>query len=466
MKTILDVWNDKALFGQLFKNSSSWHSWEVYLQALFGLGIEAMDRDFFKLATGLDEAPTSKASESYVICGRRSGKSYTTALLASYLAAFKNWSPYLSVGERGWVFIVATDKSQAGIIKGYISGIFDRIKMLRPLVERETQEVLDLKNGISIAVKPASFRGVRGYTLVAAILEELAFYRSDESASPDRELIAALRPALATCPESLLIGISTPYAKNGHLYEMYRRYYGNTDGPLVWAAPSLTMNPTLDSGLIERAIKEDPQAARSEWLGAIFRDDISTFIALEAVEAAVVPGRLELAPQPELRYEAFIDPSGGSSDSFTLAIGHRGEEGKIVLDALRERRPPFRPSVVVEEYSALMKSYRVMRAKSDHYAGAWVPEVFKSHGITIDASDMSASDYYVNLLPLILNGSIELLDQKRLIAQLANLERRVRPTGKDLVTHPQNGHDDCANAVAGCLVGLAKPRMERKIHWL
>lgn len=462
---IIQALRDEKIFRPLFKNPETWHAWEVYLSALFGLGVQERDRAFFKQATGLDEPPAQPVRESYVICGRRSGKSYTVALLSTFLSAFKDWSPFLSAGERGWVFICAVDKQQAGIIKGYISGIFDRVKMLRPLVQRETQEQIDLKNGISIAVKPASYRGVRGYTLVAAILEELAFYRSDESANPDKEIVAAIRPALATCPESILIGLSTPYSKAGHLYDMYKRYYGKADGPLVLVAPSRLMNPTLDKRMIERAVAEDPQAARAEW-EAIFRDDISAFINLEAVEAAVVPGRFELPPLADMHYEAFLDPSGGSSDSFTLAIGHRGQGGKVILDAIRERQPPFTPSAVVAEYSELLKSYRIHRAKSDHYAGAWVPEAFKAHGITIDGADMPASDYYLNLLPCILNGTTELLDNKRLVAQLAGLERRVRPAGKDLITHPQGGHDDIANAAAGVIVGLAKPAIRREIVWL
>jgi hypothetical protein len=43
-------------------------------------------------------------------------------------------------------------------------------------------------------------------------------------------------------------------------------------------------------------------------------------------------------------YLAFVDPSGGSGDGMTLAIGHQ-EDDVAVLDAIRERRPPFSPGV-------------------------------------------------------------------------------------------------------------------------
>jgi len=387
-----------------------------------------------------------------------------SSIIAAYLASFKDWRPFLSPGERGWIFVVATDKSQAGIIKNYISGIFDRTPCLKKLVARETQETIELRNGISIAVKPCSFRAIRGYTLIAAILEEMAFYRSDEFANPDRAVLAAIRPALATIPESLLIGISTPYARSGVLWEMFKNYFGQAGGPLVWRAPTRTMNPTISQGVIDKALAEDPQAARAEY-EADWREDIAAFMPSEAVEAVVVPGRLELPKVAELQYKAFIDPSGGRADSFTLAIAHRDSSGKTVLDVLRERRPPFQPQGVVAEFSDVLKAYGLSSTQSDIYAASWVSESFQAQGISLEPSKMTASELYQNFLPLVLNGTAELLDNRRLVAQLAGLERRTRAGGKDLVTHYAGGHDDLANAAAGACVAAAGRSSEIGVEW-
>jgi hypothetical protein len=45
-----------------------------------------------------------------------------------------------------------------------------------------------------------------------------------------------------------------------------------------------------------------------------------------------------------------VDPSGGSADAMTLAIGHR-QGDVVVIDALRERRPPFSPDDVAAEFA-------------------------------------------------------------------------------------------------------------------
>ena len=79
------------------------------------------------------------------------------------------------------------------------------------------------------------------------------------------------------------------------------------------------------------------------------------------------------------------------------------------------------------------------------------------HGIMYELSEMTKSDLYVNALPLINAGRVDLLDLLRLISQLCALERRTSRQGKDSVDHPQGGHDDVANVVAGVLCLCDKP---------
>jgi hypothetical protein len=465
---IIDALTRKGIFAPLFREPVTWRSWAVYLQALFGLGIDdAKDRRLFRECTGLAKPPAEAVRESFVICGRRSGKSYISAIIASFLAAFRDWRPYLSPGERGWIFVIANDKAQAGIIKAYISGIFHRVACLRTLIEKETVETLELRNDVNIAVKTASFRSLRGYTILCAILEEIAFWRSEESANPDRETVAAVRPALATIPESLLIGISTPYARSGFLWEQHRSNFGKPGGPLIWKAPTRTMNPTIDSRLVENALRNDPSAARAEW-GAEWRDDFEQLFTEELLSGVTVPGRLE---NPRIRgvdYYAFIDPSGGRQDSFTLGIAHYEKDSRIVLDVLRERRPPFSPKEVVAEFSNVLKDFKVSKVGADRYAGEWVTEAFRDHGIRIEPSEFTASEIYLSFLPLITTGSIELLESSRLVAQLTGLERRARAGGKDLITHYPGGHDDLANAAAGACFGAKRKGRGSKVRvrWL
>jgi len=463
---IIKAMHSKDVFMPLFKDLETWRAWEIYLQALFGLPIDKKgDRRLFKSCTGLRKVVAGdRIKESFVICGRRSGKSFISAVIAVYLAAFKDWAPFLSAGERGYIFIIANDKSQARIVKDYVSGIFQSSGSFRRLVAKDLAWEVNLKNQVSIMVKTASFRTLRGYTLLAAILEEIAFWRSEESANPDREILAAVRPSLATIPDSLLIGISTPYSRAGVLYEQFKRHYGKGGGPLIWRAPTQKMNPTIDRSIIKEALKEDPSMARAEWL-AEFRADIEAFMPAEFLDAVIASRRYELPKIEGAKYHAFADPSGGRQDSFTLAIAHKEPSSKkIILDVLREHKPPFQPAAVAAEFSKTLKAYGITRIESDRYAGEWVTEAFRDHGIRVSASPIPASEIYLSFLPLVANGTVELLDNKRLKAQLAGLERKTRSSGKDSVAHYPGGHDDVANAAAGVCAMIARgPGLVAKI---
>src|SRR5262249_7245183 len=161
-----------------------------------------------------------------------------------------------------------------------------------------------------------------------------------------------------------LLCASSPYARRGALWDAFRRHYAKDDDPvLVWRAPTRAMNPVVSQQVIDQAAERDPASAAAEWL-AEFRTDIESFINREAVEACIAYDVRGRAPIQGLRYYGFIDPSGGSADSMSLAVGHR-EADVVVLDALREIKPPFSPDSAVAEFSELLKSYRVSRITGD-----------------------------------------------------------------------------------------------------
>jgi hypothetical protein len=214
------------------------------------------------------------------------------------------------------------------------------------------------------------------------------------------------------------------------VWDIYRHHYGAKGDPLVLVAQAGTrdFNPSLSQKVIDRAMERDPAAASAEYL-AQFRTDIEAFVSREAVEACVVSGRFELPPSQRGGYYGFVDPSGGSADAMTLAIARRGQDGRAVLVALREVKPPFSPESVVAEFCALLKSYRVATVQGDKYAGEWPVEQFAKHGIRYEQSAAPKSDLYRDLLPLLNSGWVELLDHPRLIAQLCQLERRTARSG-------------------------------------
>ena len=238
------------------------------------------------------------------------------------------------------------------------------------MIEAEQSESIQLNNRVSIEVHTASIGSPRGRTFLAVLADESAFWVNDGGQNPDVVIINAVRPGLSKIPYSLLLLASSPYSRRGVLYSNFAKYFGQEDAPvLVWKGTTPEMNSNLvDDPLIAEMVAEDYERAQAEFF-AEFRTDITEFISREAVEAVMAHGIRELPPSSGLTYRAFTDPSGGSADSFTLAIGHIEPDGRAILDAMRERKPPFSPDAVVEEYAALLKSYGINRVQGDAYAG-------------------------------------------------------------------------------------------------
>src|SRR5438094_194207 len=232
---ILQALDDPKVFGQFFKGPT-WDGWRIFLAALFGLPLTSEQLTLYTKHTGRTTTPTSPLHEAWLCIGRRGGKSFILAVIAVFLACFKDWRPY-------------------------------------------------------------------------------------------------------PVPGAMLLCASSPHARKGALWSAYSKHFGkDNDEVLVWQASTRDMNASVRQSYIDMHVAEDPSRASAEYM-AQFRTDIESFMNREAVEACIAYDVRERAPMQAVRYYAFVDPSGGSADSMTLAVGHR-EDDIVVVDALRERRPP------------------------------------------------------------------------------------------------------------------------------
>ncbi|MGJ8588805.1 MAG: hypothetical protein ACSHXW_11675 [Yoonia sp.] len=450
---------DAKLFGPIF-GGDSFTAWRALLSGFYGLELDVTELDAFNTLTGRQTAPQGPHDELWLAVGRRGGKSYVAGFLAVFLAAFHDYTAKLAPGEIATVMVIAADRKQARAVMRYTSGLMNSNAMLRRMILRENSEQIELNNRTVIEITTASHRSVRGYTLAAAILDEIAFWHV-EGANPDVEIIAALRPALATLGGKL-IALSSPYARRGVLWDAYRRHFGQESPVLVAQAPSKTMNPTLPQRVIDDAMKDDAARASAEYM-AQFRTDIASLIDPDLISDATRPKPKELLRADGLRYTAFVDPAGGGQDEFTIAIGHR-EGDAVVLDLVRGLRGS--PAEIAKEYAALMLSYGIRRATGDRYAGRWPRDEFKKHGITYEVSEMDRSALYLEFLAAINSGCVELPPFPQLAQQLCALERRTGRSGRDMIDHPPGGHDDLANAVAGLVATSKKPARTFKSYEL
>jgi len=367
MMNIIETIEDPNLFQPWF-DGASWDGWKTILKAAFALPMSEAEREFFR-SVAEREPPAAQARELWVVAGRRAGKDSIASVIAAQAASFFEPAGRLRGGERAAVMCLAVDRSQATIVLNYVRSYFQDIPYLAATVQRETRDGFELSNGVDVVIATNSYRSVRGRAVLLAIFDEAAFWRSDASVAPDAETYNAIVPGMATLPGAMLVGITSPHRKSGLAYERWRDHYGRAGDVLVVRSPSLRLNPTIDRRIIDDAMARDAAVARAEWL-AEWRDDLAQFIDRAVVEAAVDVGVTVRAAVPGQRYYAFADPSGGASDSFTLAVGHI-ERDVVVLDCLVERHAPFNPHDVTEELAGVLKGYGLRECTGDRYAGAW-----------------------------------------------------------------------------------------------
>lgn len=459
---IIKAVGDPKLFRRFLadKNDSlaSWQNWNTVLRATYGLPIKQKHADLVLKCTGrsIESLPTNGFDTALYLVGRRGGKSRIAAIIGAWEACLSGKWELLSPGEIGLVAIIAPSRKQARIVKHYLRAIF-LTPLLADEVVHETAEGFELASGVVIEILVADYRSVRGYTLLAAIVDEVCFMGLAEESKvrSDTELIRAIKPSLATL-NGRLIAISSKYAKKGWAYWSSKKNFANNKSNiLVWEAESRTMNPILSQEIVDAALLDDRASALSEYLN-LWREDISQWLPPEVISQVVHEGRRELVPRSYHKYFGFVDVSGGRSESSALSIAHQNEKKVVVIDYLKEYKSPHNPLECIGDMARQLKKFAIRKVTGDNYSGEFCVQQFCNHGILFDKCKLPKSALYLEAISMICSRTVEILDDEVLIRQLCGLERKTRSGGKDSVDHPAGGKDDVANSVVGVMYCTAK----------
>jgi hypothetical protein len=405
---------------------------------------------------GDDGAP----AYNMALCGRAK-KNWKTADLA--LAAIYRFLAWPSAAGND-AFLIANDEDQAGDDLALVKKLFAANPALDRRVNILAKEIVRLDGRGVLRILPArDIAGAHGKTYIFLGFDEIHGYRS-------HDLFEALAPDPTR--NDTLIWI-TSYAGIRHapgipLYDfmqsgksgadprMYFSWYGadyTTDAGLADATPEQRANPSMaswgNSGYLDQQRRRLPaHKFRRLHLNLPGAPDGAAFDG-DKVMAAIVPGRKRVAPEPGVRYFAFVDMSGGSSDDAVLGIAHFDDNQKLaVLDSLVSQtgRAPFNPRHAVTKFCAELREYSLREVTGDAYAGQTFKADFEDNGISYLPANLPKSDIYDAFEPRLNAGEVELLDHAKMQEQLLTLVwRGVK------IDHLPGDHDDWANACAGAL---------------
>jgi hypothetical protein len=390
--------------------------------------------------------------------GKKNWKSADLALAAIY--RFLAW-PSAAGND---AFLVANDEGQAADDLSLVKKLFAANPALAKRVNVLTKEIVRKDGRGVLRILPArDIAGAHGKTYLFVGFDEIHPYRSHdlfEALAPDPTRADALTWITSYAGIRHAPGIPLydfmQTGRRGDDPRMYFSWYAGdftTDATLADATPEARANPSMaswgNSGYLDQQRRRLPaHKFRRLHLNLPGAPDGAAFDG-DKVMAAIVPGRKRLAPELGVKYCAFVDMSGGSSDDAVLAIAHVDENTKLVmLDSLVSQtgRAPFNPRHAVTKFAAEVREYGLRECTGDSYAGQTFRTDFEEHGISYRSADLAKSDIYDAFEPHLNAGEVELLDHAKMQEQLLTLVwRGVK------IDHLPGDHDDFANAAAGAV---------------
>lgn len=169
----------------------------------------ALDPTLLALDCGITPDPiqtallTTPARKVLVNCCRQWGKSTTTALIALHEALY---------AAPATIVLVSPSQPQSTELFKKIHGFWQRLTGA-PEAEQESLTRMELANGSRLISLPGSERSARGYVASVVVM--------DEAARVPDELLAAVRPMLATTA-GRFFALTTPAGKRGWFYEAWQ----------------------------------------------------------------------------------------------------------------------------------------------------------------------------------------------------------------------------------------------------
>jgi len=423
-----------------------------------------------------------KYDELVAILGRRSGKTdRITATQMAYEALLGGHMAYVEPGQDVQILFIAQDIEMAASHLNFIYNAINSSPLLKREVVKFNADAIILKNGMKIVPAPPTITSSRGMAVPGWCGDEVGFWYTDaKSANPDFEVERAVEYAMSQFPDSFKFITSTPYTKEGMLWEAHQ---AGTNGALlvdpedrveyegvlvVHASTAAMENPRINRKRLVKLQKKDPDAFIRESL-ARFVDSISGFINPALLRFAIArdaEGRgikeREKLPRPGHPndptpvYVAAMDPAF-RHDKFAFTIMHHSLEEGIVQDYFQEWTPtpdaPLNPNDILTQIKLVLDRFGINVIYSDQYQLESLQQLASNLGFTIFGVDFTAASkakIYGSFATLINTRRLRLLDNDSVYDQFVALEKRRTPNGTIQISAPPGKYDDAAAAVSLC----------------
>lgn len=283
--------------------------------------------------------------------GRRGGKSSTLCRLAVVELL---WGDHkIPPGDVGVVAIVSADKSEAAARLTTIETILDILSVRYSPWGNQAIGIRITGRRLGVRVYAATIKGVSGFTAIFVFLDELAKWKDEEAGvNPANEVIASIRPTIASQPNAKIALSSSPLGTLDAHHDAYAE--GETELQIVDTAPTWIAHPALTEARTH--VLEPDTAKWSREYGAVPQQGNTRSLLSSVVLDRAIARWAEHEPAPpRYKYVSAIDPAT-RRNAFTYAATTMHEDGmRQVVDVAQWQGSRERPVVVRDTYREIAK---------------------------------------------------------------------------------------------------------------
>ena len=436
--------------------------------------------------------PQQHFRELLLACGRKSGKSVLSTVIATFdayrlLVSYENPQKHFGLLPNSPIYclLIAPARDQAMDIGfEYARSLIASSPFLSQYISNETSEEIVLDKNIVIRTQSSSSRAGRGYQVISVVFDEIAWFIDRKGNLSGDAVYNAMMPNLKPLsPDSHSVLISSPAGKSGIFFELYTKGVAKhvhqkfpTHNSELWRlcyqATTPEMNPryafncqqcdkhdtnecltTCPSYELYKEWKRNPDSFQQEYLAA-FADAIDSALPAAAIYRCATGEQINIEQYDKAtNYIISLDP-GLSGNRYALAMMHVSGNF-VVCDLIKYWTPSDKehpvPIADVEAYvEHLCKHFNISNVLIDQYQSASTAQRLQEKGIPVSVINvtmkynMQAAEFTINRIN---STTITYPKDRVLINEFLFLQRKV--TGKNIRYEAAiNSTDDIFDAVS------------------
>ena len=409
----------------------------------------------------IDVIPDEARDVMVIVAGARAGKTYVliSARLV-YGMLVRDLTP-LAPNERAFALVIAPNDELRQQAINYGIGILRSGPWSSWLVLPKNSKEDDTPTWFGVRRpngKYVRFRGAvaarggyggRGKSCVDAALDESAFFHGSEYKVSDVEIFKAVTARIM--PGGQVIIGSTPWAKEGLLWDEFDANFGKPSTALAAHAPTLLLNPLpWAQRIVARETKRDPENAAREFGAQFMASGGTVCFDPDLIKEHIYTEGFHIPVAGDV-LRAGMD-LGFTRNSAALAIValHKGVILPVLLlELIPEAKQPLQPKTVVPRFGAEMKKLGIGYAMGDsHYKQSAIEHLVESEVGFIDApTDVSAP--YIHMRTKLRDGAMKVPNDERFIKQAKQVRSLPRTGGGTTIVQPRwsgGAHGDLMSA--------------------